>query len=265
MIDWIGDAVPDVGWMNVSDEPSTNVFRGGKNLYGRPLGIVMLQSKFPRVPGDAGNASTWPFPVAYRVVVGADPETVVRHLDASDLLADFTAAAQDLARDGVSVVTTNCGFLVLYQDYIQARIDVPFISSSLLQVKWLASLMPPGKTVGVITLERSSLTDRHVAAAGLPPTVPIVGMEEVGDYFLKTIVGDADEIDVRRARAEHVAAAQLMLQRRPDVGAFVLECTNMPPYASAIRDATGLPVHDITTFVSWSVGAHRRTAFTGWM
>lgn len=242
--------------------------RGGKNLYGRPLGILMLQSQFPRIPGDAGNASTWPFPVVYRVVDGADPATVVRNLAQTDLLDTFLSAAQDLEREGVSVVTTNCGFLVLYQEQIQAKLSVPFVSSSLLQVKWLHSLMPAGKRVGLITLERASLTEQHRAAAGIPDDVPIIGMEDVADagtHFLDMIVGDLDEFDVARARQEHVAAGKLMVQRHPDVGAIVLECTNMPPYASAIREATGLPVHDFTTFLTWFTNAHRRTEFSGWM
>ena len=50
---------------------------GGKAIYGAPLGILMLEARFPRIPGDMGNAATWPFPVLYRVVQGATPERVV--------------------------------------------------------------------------------------------------------------------------------------------------------------------------------------------
>jgi hypothetical protein len=242
-----------------------DVVRGGKNIYGRPLGILMLQSRFPRIPGDAGNASTWPFPVSYRVVAGATPETVVRHLAESDFLGSFTAAARELEAEGVALVTTNCGFLVLYQHQIQAQLHVPFISSGLLQVPWLQSLMPPGRRVGILTVERASLTPAHLAAAGLDPDVPVVGMEEAGGHFINMIVTDAVEFDVTRARDEHVAAARLLLERYPDVGAIVLECTNMPPYAADIARATGLPVHDFTTFVTWAASAYRRTGFTGWM
>jgi Asp/Glu/hydantoin racemase len=238
---------------------------GGKNLYGRPLGILMLQSRFPRIPGDAGNATTWPFPVAYRVVDGADPKTVIRHLAESDLLEPFVRAARELEAEGVSAITTNCGFLVLYQQQIQQQLHVPFVSSSLLQVSWLQSLMPAGRLVGVITLERASLTERHLVAAGLPTDLPVVGMEEVGTHFLDMIVGDLDEFEPDRARQEHVLAANLLRQRHPEVGAIVLECTNMPPYASAIAEATGLPVHDFTTLLTWLTGAYRRTPFTGWM
>ncbi len=242
-----------------------DVVRGGQNLYGRPLGILMLQSRFPRIPGDAGNASTWPFPVSYRVVAGATPETVVRHLAESDFLSSFTTAARELEAEGAALVTTNCGFLVLYQQQIQAQLRVPFLSSSLLQVPWLQSLMPPGRRVGILTVERASLTAAHLAAAGLEPDVPVVGMEETGGHFVNVIVTDALELDVQRARDEHVAAARLLLQRHPDVGAIVLECTNMPPYAADIARATGLPVHDFTTFVTWALSAYRRTGFTGWM
>ena len=121
---------------------------------------------------------------------------------------------------------------------------------------------PPGR---VLTVERASLTGRHLAAAGIEPDVPVVGLEEAGGHFVNMIVTDALELDVERARDEHVAAARLLVQRHPDVGAIVLECTNMPPYAADIAGATGLPVHDLTTFVSWALSAYRRTGFSGWM
>jgi hypothetical protein len=245
--------------------PETEVFAGGKNVYGIPLGVLMLQSSFPRIPGDVGNASTWPFPVLYRVVEGATPDKVVRSLADGKLLTRFLEAACELERAGPALITTNCGFLVLFQKQIQDALGVPFISSSLLQVPWLQSFLPNGKRVGVLTIERSSVTPDHLRAAALPADIPIVGMEEVGGYFVEAILGTSGRLDVSRARAEHVAAATLLVERNPEVGAIVLECTNMPPYARAIRDATGLPVHDLTTLVRWAIEAERRKEFDGWM
>ena len=54
------------------------VARGGKAVYGAAVGILMLEARFPRIPGDVGNATTWPFPVLYKVVPAASPERVVR-------------------------------------------------------------------------------------------------------------------------------------------------------------------------------------------
>jgi hypothetical protein len=225
----------------------------------------MLESRFPRIPGDAGNASTWPFPVDFRVVPGANPSTVVRMLAGSELLAPFVEAALELQAGGVSLISTNCGFLVLYQDLIQAKLSVPFVSSSLLQIGWLQSLLPTGRRVGVLTIERASLTAVHWAAAGLAADTPVVGLDEVGTHFVEVILDDRDELDVDLARAEHRAAARLLLDRHPEVGAIVLECTNMPPYAQTIAEESGLAVHDLTTLLGWMVSAQRRASFTGWM
>ena len=74
---------------------TANIAKGGKSIYGAPLGILMLEARFPRIAGDMGNGATWPFPVLFRVVRGASPERVVLN-GATGLLQDFVAAATDL-------------------------------------------------------------------------------------------------------------------------------------------------------------------------
>jgi hypothetical protein len=115
---------------------SPHVARGGKAIYRAPLGILMLEARFPRIHGDMGNASTWPFPVLYRVVSGASPEKVVLN-GAAGLLPDFIEAAKDLVRLGAEAITTNCGFLSLFQREIAAAVGVPVATSSLMQVSWV--------------------------------------------------------------------------------------------------------------------------------
>ena len=153
------------------------IARGGKALYGAPLGILMLEAKFPRIPGDMGNATTWPFPVLYRVVRGATPERVVLNA-AAGLLDDFLAAAAELVRDGAEAITTNCGFLSLFQAELAAHVRVPVATSALIQVPWVQAMLPPGRRVGIITVSAGSLTPRHLAAAGVPPDTPFVGTED---------------------------------------------------------------------------------------
>src|SRR5436190_304262 len=105
-------------------EAAMRVARGGKAVYGAPLGILMLDARFPRIPGDMGNAETWPFPVLYRVVRGATPERVVLE-GARGLLPDFLEAAAELVALGAEAITTNCGFLSLFQRELAAHVDVP--------------------------------------------------------------------------------------------------------------------------------------------
>src|ERR1700745_4371424 len=90
------------------------IARGGKALYGARVGILMLETRFPRVPGDMGNAETWPFPVLYKVVPGASPRRVV-YEKAQGLLDEFLEAAAELVRLGADGITTTCGFLSLYK------------------------------------------------------------------------------------------------------------------------------------------------------
>ncbi|MCM8749946.1 aspartate/glutamate racemase family protein [Thermomicrobiaceae bacterium CFH 74404] len=223
----------------------------------------MLDTRFPRIPGDIGNASTWPFPVAYRVVSGATPDLVVRHLSETDLVQKFIDAARDLEGQGVELITTGCGFLILYQEQLQESVGVPVLTSSLLQIPLVATLLPRGRSIGVLTVERRSLTPQHLAAARVPQDTPItvVGLEEAGGHFTSVLLDNLEELDVERATREHEDAARLLLERDPCVGAIVLECTNMPPYAHRIRALTGLPVFDVTTMIRWAVASHDLGSF----
>ncbi len=227
-----------------------HIAKGGKAVYGAPLGILMLEAKFPRIPGDMGNAATWPFPVLYRVVKGASPEKVVLN-GAAGLLDDFLAAAADLVAQGAEAITTNCGFLSIFQQEIAAHVRVPVATSSLLQFPWVQAILPPGKRVGIITVSKGSLTPRHLAAAGIPLDTPIVGAEGGKEFFRVLINAEGQDMDVRLAAQDILDAGRQLVAMAPDVGAILLECTNMPPYAFALREVLGLPVYDIYSLVTW--------------
>ena len=226
------------------------IARGGKSIYGAPLGILMLEARFPRIPGDMGNGETWPFPVLFRVVRGATPEKVVL-LGAKGLLPDFIAAAQELVHLGAEAITTNCGFLSLFQRELAEAVQVPVATSSLMQVPWVQATLPPGKRVGVITVSKQILTPAHLDAAGVPRDIPCVGTESGREFFRVLIRADHQDMDIDLATQDILDAGRALVAQHPDVGAIVLECTNMPPYAAALRDALGLPVYDIYSMITW--------------
>ncbi len=228
---------------------STDIAHGGRNIYGARVGILMLESRFPRIPGDMGNAATWPFPVQYRVVPGASPNRVVRQ-GAAGLLDDFVAAGRDLIAHGVDGISTTCGFLSLFQAAFSAQLSVPVASSSLMQVPLVDRLLPPDKRTGVLTISAASLTADHLTAAGAPADTPVVGTDG-GKEFSRVILDDEIELNVALAREDHRDAAADLMRRYPEVGAIVLECANMAPYAPDIRAAAGVPVYSIVSFVSW--------------
>jgi hypothetical protein len=226
------------------------VARGGKAIYGAPLGILMLEARFPRIPGDMGNAGTWPFPVLYKVVKGASPDRVVLR-QAEGLLPAFLDAAAELVAVGAEAITTNCGFLSLFQREIAAHVGVPVATSSLIQVPFVQAMLPPGKLVGIITVSAGSLTPRHLAAAGVAADTPFVGTEDGEEFFRVLILGEKQDMDVGKAARDILNAGRRLLREHPDVGAIVLECTNMPPYAHALRETLGVPVFDIYSLITW--------------
>src|SRR5512134_2648897 len=223
--------------------------QGGQNIYGFSVGILMLDTRFPRIPGDMGNAATFDFPVRYHRVSGASPDRVVRQ-GQRELLPAFVEGARLLEREGVRAVTTNCGFLAKFQPEMAAAVSIPVFTSSLMLVPLVHRMLPPGRAVGILTVNASSLHAEHMAGAGIQPATPVVvaGLETETE-FTRVLLDDELALDVEAARREHLTVARRMLDAHPEIGAIVLECTNMPPYRADIQAATGLPVFDITTLV----------------
>ena len=235
--------------------------RGGRNLYGHAIGILVLDTAFPRIPGDIGHAGTFPFPVLYHKVRNASPARVVREGDPA-LLEGFVAGARALEASGVLAITTSCGFLAMFQRQLAEAVRVPVFTSALQLVPLVARMLGPDRAVGVLTVESRALGPRHLAGAAITEDINLViwGLER-GHAFTPVVLDNEMELDVDAARKENVEAAREMVERHPEVGAVVLECANMPPYAAAIREATGLPVFDITTLIRMVYAALHPTVY----
>lgn len=216
------------------------------------LGVIMLDTVFPRFPGDIGNKDTFDFPVSYEVVKGAFPKRVVWDAD-RDLISPFIRAAQKLESDGARLITTSCGFLALFQGLIAGGIGVPFISSSLIQVPLIHSMLGNGKKVGILTADAGRLTGDHFNEAGAE-NVPLVvqGMEGQEEFY-RVFVGNSREADYGRLERE-VEEVASRFSGRGDIGALVLECTNLPPFENCIRRAAGLPVFHLNSLIKMVYG-----------
>ena len=208
------------------------------------VGILMLQTRFPRPPGDIGNPQTFAalaIPVRYRVVGGASPQRVVRG-DGCALLPDFIDAARQLVADGAALLSTSCGFLVQFQQPLQRSVPVPVLSSALL---WLERLGPDS---AVLTIDAQALGPGHLAAAGAAPDTPVAGVTP-GCEFQRRILGDEPQLDLQQAQRDVVQAAMQLVARHPQVRSIVLECSNMVPYAPAVAAATRCRVEHIISLI----------------
>jgi len=220
-----------------------SVVMGGHTNYGFLVGIMMLETRFPRVPGDIGNALTFSFPVLYKVIPGLSPSRLITG-ESSFPLEAFIETGRWLIREGVKTIVTSCGLLALYQGELAQSLKVPVFSSSLLQIPLVYAAT--GRRVGVLTADERALGKRHfesVGASGIP--VAVEGIRE--SYFWNVLNNDFSELDVALAEQDVLQAGRRLVAHWSDIGAIVLECTNFPPFAKSIQQALGLPVYDMVT------------------
>jgi hypothetical protein len=206
------------------------------------IGIIMLDTRFPRPVGDVGNVATFGVPVHLDSVKGSWPAKVVTSaasLRQARLLPGFQSLVRHMQMRGVQAVTTSCGFLVLLQKELQSVTKLPVVTSSLLQ---LPALLAQEAQVGVLTISAASLGVEHLRAAGVPKDrlkdVIVQGVP-AGTEFVSKILGNQPTLDLAQAQKDVVAASLALKERAPHLKTLLLECTNMPPYKAAIEAATG--------------------------
>lgn len=213
-----------------------NISKGAK------IGVLMLETQFPRLPGDIGNPESFENPVIYKTVKGASPEKVVRD-QSKALLSPFITAGKELIADGAKLVTTSCGFLIYFQEELQDALGVPVVTSSLLMFSTLEQKFGSGN-VGILTISKSSLSSDILEKSNIPLNTPI-GTTEGGKEFTSAILENRESFDIHLCEEDNVNAALVLLENFPHIKTLLLECTNMPPHQSAIEKATGLEVYSI--------------------
>jgi len=217
------------------------------------LGILSLDTSFPRIEGDVGAARTFPFEVRHATVPGSTVDDVV-HRAGDELLPQFVQAARGLVEQGCVGIATTCGFLVRWQRQLAAELDVPVLTSPLLMLPLVNACLPRHRKAGVVTYSAAALSPRVLEAAGADPFTPLAGVDPAG-YFSRTIRHGAAELDRSRMSDDVVAAARQLVATHHDLGAIVLECANMPPYRDAVVAALELPVFDAVQLITWFHGA----------
>ena len=238
------------------------IIKGGRGNYGEAIGILTLDTVFPRIPGDVGNATTFDFPVRFSVVRGASPKRVVHEQDPA-LLKPFVEAAQELEAAGCRAITTTCGFLALFQKEMAAAVGVPLFTSSLLQVPIVYRMLQPGQVIAILTAHSDAMNPRVLEAVGADGVPHLVGGSQVAPDFYNVFVQNRDWIDTDQCERQLVALATGMIEKHPQIGACVCEGTNFSSWGRAIQQATGRPFFDIVTMTRWVYDAVVKPPVTG--
>lgn len=236
----------------------------GQVSYGEAIGILLLENYVPFIPGDTANATSYNYPVRFQRVPGFSVERIMRHdMSVAD---DLISAAVALQSEGVRAITGDCGFMALYQDRVKEAVRVPVFLSSLMQVPFIRQIVGGGMKIGVVTADASSLDVEVLSSAGVehPDELVIEGLEKA-DHFSSAVFQEVGRLDPGLVEQEVLQAVQKLLLREPRLGAILLECSLLPPYGAAVREATGLPVFDYLTMIDFVYSAVVKRNFQGFM
>lgn len=212
-----------------------------------PRGLVQLES----LKGNSTNADSYDFPVLFCRVKGANIHTILENPSRS-ILEKMIGEAENMASNGISAITTSCGFNAIFQKELADALDVPVFTSSLLQAPFVYQILGKRFEIGVITAKKSALKEDHFRAAGITPDIPIkvFGLEECPEWN-KIFVAPDEDVDLDVIRTEVIETAMKAVEENPRIGAFIMECTDLPPFSQAIRETTGRLVFDFITLVNY--------------
>lgn len=234
--------------------------RGGRPFYGQVLGVLMLDKRVPRIPGDMGNAWTFDVPVRFQVVPGVRGEAFRRGDRA--LVGPIVQAARELEAAGVRAIAGCSGFFAAYQRDLAEAVRVPVFSSNLLLLPLIYEMLGRSRAIGVITADAAALGKGHFEAVGAAHVPAVIeGLERFGE--IRAILDDEDVLDPEPLGEQVVAALRRLTSREADMGAVLLECHNLPPYGPVLRRETDLPIFDIYSLVALIQNAILKKEFRG--
>lgn len=214
------------------------------------IGILKMDAAIRRIAGDGGNPASYPFPVLFETVRGATLTRLIRQRDPG-LVELFVEAGLRLVRRGVQALGTTCGFMILFQRELARALPVPVFTSSLLQLPTIERALGKRGRIGVLTADAGNLGEEHIRiAGGSPGRLTIRGLEDA-PCFHEAIFSGSGRIDPEGVRREVVERSRELCAADPEIHAILFECANLPPYAAAVRQATGRPVYDLLTLLHW--------------
>lgn len=233
--------------------------KGSFLYYDTPIGVLCLESFFPKPRGHVRNPRSFNFPVICRVVEGVDIPKLLFD-PTPELLKPFIDSTVQLEKDGVQAITGSCGFLARFQRELSAAVDIPVFASSLLQLSLVRLMHGPDANIGILTASEKALTQDHFIGAGVQMDEYFIrGMEGYPEFWETIIEGKRNDFDMEKLEAEICHSAHTLATVH-NLSALVLECTDLSAFSEQIQQKINLPVYDINSlveYVAYSVARRR--------
>jgi hypothetical protein len=252
------------GYMTGYEQPGDFSVSKDRRIGGYAVGIIRSDCTVPFLPGDVANACTFNFPVLYKVVKGLIPQNAFKNdPTVAQILID---AAKELEKDGVRAIAgTTCGFYGNYQRQVSAAVNIPVFLSSLVQIPLIQRAIKPDQKIGVITANEPALSPQLLESVGVIDSSNLV-IKGAQDFpAFKSMILETGNYNSANIEEELLTLAEEMVNKHPQIAAFLLECAQLPTYAWSIQRKVQMPVWDFSTLINWVYSATVRRTFPGYV
>ena len=222
------------------------------------MGVIRLDYDYPPAPGDIDSPESFPYKVYYKVVPGLSFEMCQSGNLTEKVKDRFKESIQWLVNEkNVSGITGDCGFMMYFQEIAREITHIPVFMSALCQLPAVTCAYSANEQIIILTANSKTLEpmrDLIRVECGVDTQdqrYHIVGCEDVDGF---EAVAFGEKVDTKKVEPGVVKKAMEALEMYPDSRAFLLECTELPPYSDAIRFKTGLPVFDAITGCNFFIG-----------
>lgn len=229
-------------------------------IAGAAIGIITIDFDYVKLPGNVANATTFRFPVIYEVV-SFEIEDLFQ--GKADILAVILEAARKLEKKGVRAIVGACGYFNHFQEEIKAAVNVPVYMSSVLQIPLIKMGLKDHQKIAVLVADGDG-ADRDFFAKAKADIHDCI-IQDIGSLeSFAPIRYIKPYLDNGKLRDDLVRVVKELQLQHPDIGAVLLECSDLPPYAASIHAATGLPVFDFITLINWVYSAVVKQIYFGY-
>lgn len=234
------------------------------------LGILRIDYTYPPALGDAAHPMSYGYNTPHATAKGLTFEKAMEGQPLTPgLLASVRDAVAQLEADPKVVgIAGDCGFLVQYQaDVVAATHRVPCLVSSMLLSHFISSIFDGTERVLVLTAHGPSLESamrRILALCGVVAGNTnrfVVGGCEALPAFQPVLTGH--KVDTKSLEPQVVDLVRRRLKADKRIVAIILECTELPPYADALRHAFRLPVFDCIVLSDYYLHAFSGNPYWG--
>ncbi len=232
------------------------------HISGYPLGIIMPVVGYPQIPGNVANPWTYDFPVMMK-----DAEITISQLFGADdaALNELKRVGKYMVEHGCRAISGNCGYFANFQKELAEYLPVPVAMSSLLQINWIKPLLRKDEKIGVVCADAGSMSAETLRNVGVEDASCCVfeGMTGISQFGAACRCEPGMHPYNPQIFGEEVCELALKLQRENNLGAILLECSDLPPFSHMVARATNLPVFDFTTLHNWLFNGICRKPFQG--